>query len=1127
MRKGITLIAAAAFAIAGCGQKTEIINLRTDYQENPVGIETEVPRFSWQMETDRYGARQESYRIVAAATENDLKSGNYLWDSGETLSDISVSIPYGGPMQPRTKYWWKVEVRDEQGSTHESAPAFFETGLMGEDWSGAEWIGSDKLILNPYRIDFIIDYDVEILDDEATFIYSAKDEDNYFAATLNRNGTFTLSRSIDGEVSKIFDCPVKLDPTAKKHHVKLDVYSNRGEKIELRPYVDGKAVDNPKAKASVNLPAIFDPSMLNEAELALISQYLGGGATDFFEVPFSESVHDSPRLYNIGYKQAENQRAVFSNIAIGERQFKETFTKDATVHEVAGGASKLWNPCNASAPMLRKEFTVKPGLKAARIYASARGIYDLELNGKLVGEDYFNPGWPDFSERNFYNTFDVTESLKVGENAIGAVLGAGWWNDAVGMSVDPYGLAQSLIVKMVLTYKDGTEENIITDGSWKVFDDGPVIANGMQTGEDYDARREIDGWSAAGFDDSSWNNVKIHEPYEGVLQAYVGETVRLARTLEAVAVTNPEPGVFIYDMGKNMVGIPDITGLKGSEGQTVRFRYAEMLWPEIIPETPVEPYTKEQYEEMAGKMYLDNYRVALSEDRYIMKGDPEGESFCPRFTQHGYRYIEITGLDSPLPLKNVKGLVLNSIGEQLSWYETDNDLVNRLFENIIWGQMGNFVSIPTDCPQRDERMGWTGDTQIFSRSATYNNMTDGFYNRWMYSLRDSQGENGSYPNTSPSFEKGGDAMGWMEAGIIVPYQVWQQYGDTRILEDHYESMSKYMDFLETRAENFIQKGGFFGDWLGIAVTNTRLTNTAYYAYDAILMTRIAEVLGKTEDVKKYSKLYDDIKEAWNKAFVDEEGYTQAVSDGLERAQAGVTGVPAPDMPADPTKPYRVNTQSSYAVPLQADLFYDSELAVKRLAEAVENNGNVLNTGFIGTPYLCLALSDGGRDDLAYKLFEQTEYPSWLFPVLQGATTMWERWNSYTIKSGFGPVSMNSFNHYSYGAVEEWMMSHSLGIERDVKNPGYKHIILQPKFGGHFGFISGGFESIYGKIEAGWERDGDVIRYSVTVPANTYASIVLPEGARITKGAEHATVENGEATLPAGKYVIEYNNHLNK
>ncbi len=1088
MKHLFTSLALAVLVLSGASvSATEITRLRTEYQTNPVGLEVAVPRLSWQMVSDTYGAAQTAYRVVSALSEEALAAGDYIYDSGKVLSDKSVSIPYGGKVSPCTKYFWKVYVWNEKDRMTESAAAQFETGLMNTGWSGARWIGSDVIAVSPYRTDYVIEYDARVLpgSTQAVFAYGAKDSDNYYNMILDTEAmTCTLIQKWSGETSEIFKADLSdiLAPGSANayHHFKIDSYSTRGERIDLKVEVDG------------------------------VNVYTG-------IVRYPGNWHNSPKLHNYGYMQPEGQKAEFTNISIGEKLWQSVFFTDHEVHEAAG--TQLWEPHTGSAPMLRKEFSISGEVESARLYATARGIYEFEINGELVGTDYYNPGWPDFHERIYYNTFDVTDMLLNGENAVGAVLGAGWWNDAVGLTFDPYGTAQSLLGKLVIEYKDGRRQVIVTDGSWKVYDDGPVVLNGMITGEDYDARKEVADWSKAGFDDSKWEEVRIFDAPKAIIQAYIGETIKNHETLTALSVTEPVEGVFVYDMGVNMVGIPRLTNIKGEAGRKITLCYAEMLWPEVMPESPIPPYTLEQYEQMKGQLYVDNYRAARSEDTYILKGDAEGETFEPRLTQHGYRYISITGLDEPLALEDVKGLVLHSIGEQLSFYETSDKNVNQLFENILWGERGNFLSVPTDCPQRDERMGWTGDAQVFGRTATYNMMTDGFYTRWMNAVRDAQGANGSYTMIAPSFEKGGDNMGWMEAGIINPWQVYQQYGDIRILEEHYDSMTRYMDYLGRRAKDFIQPGGLYGDWLGLAITNTSLTNSAYYGYDALLMSKIAKVLGKDADAEKYSKLFEDIKEAWNREFVDAEGYTQAISCGIEGMLAGVSGVPAPVI-TDATKPMRVHTQTSYVVPLYAGLFNEENKpkAVAHLVELLKENNYILNTGFIGTPYLCLVLSENGHNDVAYKLFEQTEYPSWLFPVLQGATTMWERWNSYTIKNGFGIVAMNSFNHYAYGAIEDWMMSQSVGIERDEANPGYKHIILQPQVGGTMEFVRGGFESIYGKISSGWEKTADGFIYTATVPANTTATLTLPGAVKVLKGGKGIAKRSGNVfELTGGTY----------
>ncbi len=1078
--KKIVLALTGLFVSLSLSAQTKITQLRTEYQFTPIGLEVETPRLSWQMESERYGAAQTAYRVVAARTGAELSKGAFIYDSGKVAGDRSISIPYGGRIEPMSRYYWKVFVWDERGESTASSATWFETGLMGRGWDGARWIGSHETVLSRYRNDFVIDFDVALPGGEAVFVFGAKDEKNYVAFGVDaQNKEIFLRHTFGGIQTEDARASIASawDPVRAIHHVKLDVTSRSGKNYLVGVEIDGTAVtsgrpDNPAFGVNID----------------------NGN-------PFSSA----DRLDYIGYDQPAGKKAEFSNITVSEKRWGSTFFSPGD--KVVAEGFRIWSPAYTSAPMLRKSFAVKKGIARARLYATARGIYEREINGRKVGNDYYNPGWTVYSDRLFYNTFDITSLLAEGSNGIGATLGSGWWSDFVGMRTDPFGVTQSMMCKIVVEYLDGSADVIVSDGSWRVYDRGPVINNSMHTGQEYDARREVPGWTAGSFDDRAWKPVKLFDPPapEVTIQAYVGETIKNNITLTAKQVTEVAKGVYIYDMGVNMVGIPRLLNLKGRAGQEVKLRFAEMLWPEVIPTDPVPPYTQEMYRKNRGQMYIDNYRGALSRDVYIMKGDPRGERFEPTLTQHGYRYVEVSGLDAPLALNDVQGVVLESIGQQYSWYETSNKEINQLFDNIVWGQRGNFLSVPTDCPQRNERLGWTGDAQVFALSSTYNMLTDAFFTRWLYSLRDSQGANGSFPSYAPGGDKGGSSMGWMEAGIIVPWQVYQQYGDIGLLETHYGSMVRYMDFLEKRAKDFIQPGSMYSDWLAVIRTPPMLINTAYFAYDAMIMEQVARALGKTDEAAKYARLYRDIKAAFNRTFVDSEGYTIDPGDPNDYAKHADRLGDFP--PVDPLHPNRINTQTSYAVPLQFGLFEEKtkSAAAGHLAQLVRENGYRLTTGFIGTPYLCSVLSDNGHSDVAYRLFEQTEFPSWLFPVLQGATTIWERWNSYTILNGFGPVSMNSFNHYSYGAIEEWMMQHSLGIRRDPADPGYKHFFLEPEIGGSCSFIKGGFESMYGKIVSGWEKNTSGYIYRATVPANSTATLVLPAGApsdvSVRKGAE--------------------------
>lgn len=1082
-------------ALAG----TSIVNLRTESLSTPIGLDESRPCFSWQMSSDRIGAAQRSYRLTVAASEEALAAGELVYDSGVVFSSESLNIRYeGAALRASTRYFWKVAITDEKGGTVESEPSWFETGLMGSGWSGAQWIGSSRLGVSKYRTFFNIAYDFRVPEgsSKAVFAYSVKDKDNYIAVTLDmQTRQFSVDYAVEGDLRHLCTIDVSGLITPDNAH------STHSMLLK---------VSTPGYHLKSNLTALLDGEMLRLAGAAQDGKPYRMVITPY---PNGERVHDWARLHSIGFLQPKGQNAEFSNITISEDNWNSVlYTDPQQIHKVSGtGRLQVWEPYGkVSAPMLRRSVELSKPLRSARLYVTARGIYEFYINGSRVSDDYFNPGWTDYRYRIMYNSYDVTAMLHRGSNGLGAMLGSGWYSDLnifTSANVDPYGIRQSLLAKLLLTYEDGTTEVIVSDGSWKKYDCGPVVRNGFQFGEDYDARKEVDGWKEGGFDDSAWEAADIFErPAPTVqIQAYVGLPIRSNIILPAVSVSEPVKGTFVYDFGQNVVGVPRLEGIKGREGQVVTLRYGEMVYPERIPTEPVEPYTVETYRKMRGQVYTENYRGAVSIDSYTMRGAAAGESYQPVFTDHGFRYLSVTGLQKPLPLESVKAVVLESIGGE-AWgrFESSDTTVNRLFRNILWGQRGNFQSVPTDCPQRDERQGWTGDAQVFARTATYfSPWVLSFYDRWFYSVRDNQNFDGSYFNYypvtgRPPYGFAGNKpgwMGWMEAGIIVPYQVYMQYGDIRFIGKHYDSMTRYMDYLERQADGYLQPYSGIGDHLAVESTDIGLTNTAYYAGDAYMMSRMAAALGKTADSRRYSELYENIKKAFNATYVREDGVTVAPRRPGKPAEAnGGEFVP-------------VDTQTSYALPLRFGLFDDRtrELAMNNLVRNIEEHGNTLTTGFIGTPCLNPALSEAGRDDVAFTLFEQKACPSWLYPVLQGATTMWERWNSYTIENGFGPVDMNSFNHYAYGAIGEWMYAYLLGIQRDEDKPAYRHTILQPRVGGSLSYAEGGFESPYGRIDGGWEKTAKGYRYHITVPANTSASLTLQAGGiskvKVLRGAE--------------------------
>ena len=1077
----------------------EITRLTTEYMDRPMGIDVKQPVFGWQMQSDRYGAAQTAYRIVTATSKENLENGTYTYDSGTVNSPASVCIKYNGPeLAPCTRYYWQVLVTDERGKVHESPASWFETGLMGGLWGNAMWIASNKMQLSPYRFDYAIEYDVETAKPgPAKFIFGAPQEDCYVFVMLDTRdsakvmlGNALYNKETVQHTLNVSNIIPPADAT-KKHHIRLEVRG--GGNYDVKVSLDGRVI-----------------SQGNQTSINCMRDSIG---------------RPQARLFGIGYRQPQGFDAVFSNIKLLNYKWDNlVLNSDPKTYNAKGdNKAVLWMPgSDVNAPIMRKNVNVGKEVKRARLYATARGAYWFYINGQRVGDGYLNPGWTDFRHRIMYNTYDVTQMLRQGNNALGIELGHGWFCDDFGwagaMWGDQYGYKPSALAMIKVEYTDGTNETFVTDNTWKVYNGGPLYVNNLYHGVIYDARREVDGWKEPGFNDAAWEKVAIlpPPPASTEIQGYVGLEIKNNITLTAKKMTRIG-NRFIYDMGQNFAGVPRLKNMKGRKGQTITIHFAEMLYPETVPENPRAPLTREHYERNKGQMYMDNYRSAISTDYYTFRGAPEGETFEPPFTQHGYRYVSIDGLDEPLPLEEVEGIVLESVGEQISRYETSNADINQLFNNIVWGQRGNFLAVPTDCPQRDERLGWTGDANVFCRTSTYNMMTGPFFNRWFYTLRDQKSENGDVGGYYPSlggtkegaprsgFERG---CGWSDVTITVPWEMYQQYGDLGFVERHYGAMKDYMKFLESQAKDYIYPDAFYwGDWLAPMPTNISMLSTAYFGYDARLMREMAKALGKTDDAVYYDKLYRNISRAFCNYFFDSEGYT---------IEGNHEGTP------------RMDTQTSYLLPL-AFLELPEDLqqkAVKHLLEAIERSNYHLQTGFLGTPLLCNVLSNFGHNDIAYRLYTQTEYPSWLFPVKQGATTMWERWNSYTIKEGFGEVSMNSFNHYAYGAIEEWIMSHNLGIQRDENRPGYKHILMQPKIDDTFSFVKGGFRSVYGDIASAWEIKPSGTEIEFTIPANTTATFTLPvssmENLKLKKGKKGVSsksFDDGKAVyeLKSGTY----------
>lgn len=1123
----IILLSAALSAQAG-----GIRNIRVEYQKAPVVTDAVYPRFSWQMTTDtlQHNQRQKAWQIVVTD-----EKGRQVWDSGRTVSDQSLNIVYNGsPLQPATVYRWMLNVWDNKGEKT-SGEGHFETGLMGNgNWSGAQWIGAgtDELPLYaPYLPVFRISYTVK-LDNKsrrprASFIYGANDP------RLESKDRNILNVAMKKDSSYI---RVELDASADT--ARLNIYRTG--------YTPGDRADKPLESFAIPQELINRQNRHQRHTISFSSvlgtttYYIDGSGKPVGKVELNPMGRGGdfiafPMLGDYGFQVPDGQQAAFSNVEV--RNFRSPANKIKTLAAdtlITAGGIRTSRIEGLSEPMLRTTFKTRKGINRARLYVTARGAYDAFVNGHRVSDGYLNPGLTQYNKTHLYQTYDVTSFIREGDNAVGVQLSEGWWRGGitfVGENWNAFGDCSSLLAMLDITYEDGSRQTITTNpDTWKSCSEGPLRAGSIFQGEVTDGLREkaTEGWTTPGYDDSSWDRACII-PLEGrtsdtgtadmpapdnyadfTLMAQPDCSVTAVDTLTAISVEEVRPGVYVYDMGQNMAGVPLVTLNDIAAGKTLKLRFAEVKYPAL-----------KRYAGNEGMIMLENIRAAMAQDIYICRGGKE--TFSPRFTYHGYRYVEITGIDAPLPLDAVKGIVLSSVNTFTADYTTTDQDVNRLWKNIQWSMRANFFSIPTDCPQRNERMGWSGDISVFSPTATYMADVASFLDRHTRAMRDVQRADGKFLDIAPiGFGFGG--LLWGSAGIIVPWQCWLQYADRRVLEENYENMGRYIDFIEKNAIDhktgiIVQRKawGDLGDWLSPEDdrNDRSLLWEAYYIHDLEIMAKVAGILGKTADEEKYKTAAASRRAFFIKTYLEPETARTIWSD-FDAKKKGTL----------------VNTETSYVLPLAFDIVSGSmKTALSNNLKEVMTRPDSryracpLLTGFIGTAWISDVLSDCGLGDLAYKLLLNRSYPSWLYPVTQGATTIWERLNSYTHTEGFGSNNrMNSFNHYSFGAVGEWMVSRSLGIRRDEAVPGFKHFILapQPDPTGSMTSAQGYYDSMYGRIESAWTTaENGTTTYAFTIPANTSATLLL-KGHKLkgnTRGMDIKDRKNGiiTATITSGKY----------
>lgn len=1121
----------------------DIVELTVNSLVDPMGIEG-TPIFGWTMASGAVGARQQSYELVVFDA-----SGNEVWNSGDVYGQECQNIAYGGAaLAPRSQYSWKVTVSDASGNRLESREAPFSTALESgtyEVWQGAQWIGSgrmyfDAAVANYFSLDATLT--IPAGGTRAGIVFGA-DDYRLANAAMNIWGAACQSRFVY-EV----DITDTLQPRLNIYVVGMPTSWQYKENDPAKPDVVVDIPSKALAPQDVHAPIVLNVNTL--AEVNQVSCSINGVVVDenrqLNPLGNTHDYNSFPNLAKIGFAVPAGESATFRNVAVHyPGHYVEKYEVDDLFSEKAGatyaifeelegvsvnggtitvtaGAKDLYayaDPSFGSAPMLRTEFELDGKVAHATLYAAAQGIYELSINGMRVSEGWHSPGCEDYAAHMPYRVYDVTELLTLGANALGAQLAEGWWSgyqgyDAANWSF--YGAKQALLALLEVTYDDGSTQRVTSNtASWKVFDNGPVRAASNFHGERYNAviATTMEGWDKPGYDDAEWSYPSVIKPRQNGFEFCTrydaeGHVVGELTAIECLGEAKEGTGSYIYDMGENVMGVPQITIPYGyvDEGDEVIMRFAEVLYPDL-----------KEYRDAGtvGTLMVENLRAAMVTDFYTaIAGD---QVFEPHFTYRGYRYIEITGLKKPLPPQHVKLVKLSSIDVK-STYESSNALVDRLFKNVQNSQTSNFLSLPTDCPQRNERMGWTGDAQVFCATASYNANVYGFYRNWLRILRDQQRSDGSLPVYAPTFEpvaptfRGGwEGTSWDAALMVIPYVLWQQTDNDAVVRDNINAIDRYLAYLASSPlfvptdANDLNKGetipeltghaGFLADWLSIDDTEPSLINEAMYVYLLDISAQMAAAIGRYGLADKWNQRRISAQVKWNELYVD--ARTQKTVAPASLSLSSITNKPVfvPGTVQD--------TQASYATPLALGVFdkRNEDAAAQNLASAVKRANHTITSGFSGTPFLVPMLTRYGFVEDAYRLFEQEEYASWLYPVKNGATSVWERWNSFTQEEGFGGNNyMNSFDHFSLGAIAEWMMRYQLGIDHD--EPGWQRFVLAPVVGGSFDHAKGSFHSPWGTITSGWEAaDGMLTSYAATIPANTSATLYLPVDKWTSQDAE--------------------------
>jgi alpha-L-rhamnosidase len=1050
---GVLLSGSLAVPLAGAQSGALTVDgLRCEYRTDPVGLDVTAPRLSWTLSSEQRGERQTAYRILVAASPERLASDQGdLWDSGRIQSDETLHLEYRGkPLPSRMRLWWKVRVWDREGRPSAwSAPASWTMGLLHpSDWQ-AKWIADPGSVTNAAAHGPLNGYHSQLT--------NTADVVKWITIDLGQPQRFDAvrlfpARPYDWQP----DTPGFLFPV----RFKLEAASE-ADFSDARVLLDRTATDEPNPGTNTPLYR-FPPAAGRFVRLTVTRLAQRDGNNFAFALAELQVLNQDTNL-------AKDAKVVaLDSIETGAWAAVNLTDGMLATMKPADGPGAL------PATLVRKSFTLPGPVRRATAYATALGLYELRINGQRVGDQLLAPEWTSYRKRVQYQTYDVTPLLRPGENAIGALLGEGWYaGRLMAMPRFSYGAYPRFLLQLEIELADGRKQTIVTDDSWRNTADGPIRSAGIYDGEVYDSRKEMPGWEAPGFDAAAWRPVQSCEPGAQQLVWQRNEPIQVVQELTPVKMTEPKPGVFVFDLGQNLAGWCRVRA-QGATGRTVTLRHAEMLNDD-------------------GTLYTANLRGAPQTDRYTPRADGDFV-FEPHFTYHGFRFVELTGLAQPPTTNAVLARVFHSTSPVVGQFECSDPSLNQLMQNILWTQRANLMSSPNDCPQRDERFGWMGDIQAFAQTAIFNMDLAAFFTKFAQDIRDDQADDGRFPDFAPHPGNPNAAFSgapaWADAGTVVPWRAYQNYGDLRLLSDHFDAARRWVDYVCARNPDMIwatNRGNDYNDWLngnwikqqdwpieGGSVPK-EVFATAFFAHSTELVARMAEVIGRKVEAQRYGELATRIKAAFRQRFVKPDGRIEG------------------------------DTQGGYALALNFDLLPDElrPLAAQHLVEGIRRYQSHLSTGIQTTHRAMLELTRAGQNDVAWQLLTNRTFPSWLYMIDNGATTIWERWDGYVKGRGFQDAGMNSFNHWAFGAIGEWMWRQIVGLNPEEAQPGWRHFTVAPQPGGGVTWARGRYDSIRGPITSAWRLLDGIFTLEISVPPNTTATVILPAK------AVHIITESGQ------------------